>query len=423
MKPNAKPEISKKWWTSEKPADVKGADLEKALANAEKALADADKKKEPAAIDACLTALKDVESAADKTIKKECDKKKHKDVIGVLEKYAALVKSESSRLEDLKKKAAKGAAAAAEANGEEDEEEDEGKLFEPDYLHKMLKILRSTGKELNFGFGLDSKNPAGSKLLLARKGKPEKLFKALKQTGNFSNRLICFGTAVPDAQDGKTLVFKLAENAGEPPQIQKLGRQFLRSDKGLKFRKLKLVLPGGQTLEDTEPDTEDENGAPQAGNTQPAAAGAGAAATTGAPSIEVQENLRKEFKQARAKWVATRKKADQDIEAVKDGVRDHYLTDPVQFPIAMKKIKELDEIMDNLNDDLRDALDAYVSTPLKQQDRLRETADNARKLLEKFTKYVETSQLLDAVDAKEFANVEIKAPMMTAMRDLARTIA
>jgi hypothetical protein len=127
MKPNAKPEISKKWWTSEKPADVKGADLEKALANAEKALADADKKKEPAAIDACLTALKDVESAADKTIKKECDKKKHKDVIGVLEKYAALVKSESSRLEDLKKKAAKGAAAAAEANGEEDEEEDEGK--------------------------------------------------------------------------------------------------------------------------------------------------------------------------------------------------------------------------------------------------------------------------------------------------------
>ncbi len=216
----------------------------------------------------------------------------------------------------------------------------------------------------------------------------------------------------------------MAENAGEPPQIQKLGRLFLRSDKGLKFRKLKLILPGGQTLEDTEPDTEDENGAPQAGNGQAAAAGAGAAAGNGAPATEAQqENLRKEFKQARAKWVVVRKKADQDIEAVKDGVRDHYLTDPVQFPIAMKKIKELDQIMDNLNDDLRDALDAYVSTPLKQQDRLRETADNARQLLEKFTKYVETSQLLDAVDAKEFANVQIKAPMMTAMRELARTIA
>src|SRR5262245_7417506 len=113
MKSSDKPEISKKWWTSEKPSDIKGADLEKALANAEKALAEADKKKEPAAIDACLTALKDVESAADKTIKKECDKKKHKDVITVLEKYAALAKSETSRLDDLKKKAAKGTAAEA----------------------------------------------------------------------------------------------------------------------------------------------------------------------------------------------------------------------------------------------------------------------------------------------------------------------
>jgi hypothetical protein len=31
MKANAKPEFSKKWWTSEKPNDVKGAELEKPL--------------------------------------------------------------------------------------------------------------------------------------------------------------------------------------------------------------------------------------------------------------------------------------------------------------------------------------------------------------------------------------------------------
>jgi hypothetical protein len=278
----SKPEISKKWWTSEKPDDIKGADLEKALAGAEKALAEEKKKSEPPTIEACLAALAEVNSAVDKTIKKECDKKKHKEFIPVLEKFFPLLKSETGRLEELKKKAAK--AAAADEGGEEEEEEDEGKLFEPDYLHKMLKILRSTGKELNFGFGLNSQDPAGSKLLLARKGKPEKLFKALKQTGNFSNRLICFGTAMPDAQDGKTLVFKLAENAGEPPQIQKLGRQFLKSDKALKFRKLKLVLPGGQTLEDTEPDTEDENGAPQAAGAQAAGSQAAGAQAAGAQS-------------------------------------------------------------------------------------------------------------------------------------------
>jgi hypothetical protein len=124
----------------------------------------------------------------------------------------------------------------------------------------MMKLLKSTGKELNFGFGLDTKNPEASKLVITRKGKPERLFKALKKTGEFTNRLITYGTALPDPQDGKTLVFKLAESAGEPPQILKLGRRFLRADKALKFRKLKLILPGGQTFEDSEPDTEEEGG-------------------------------------------------------------------------------------------------------------------------------------------------------------------
>jgi peptidoglycan hydrolase-like protein with peptidoglycan-binding domain len=286
-----KPEISKKWWASEKPDDVKGAELEKVLANAERAIAEEKKKSEPRSIDACLAALADVESAVERTIKKECDKKKHKDFISVLEKYSPLIKSEKSRLEELKKKATKET--AAQANGEEEEEEDEGKLFEPDYLHKMLKLLRSTGKELNFGFGLNSKDPAASKLVLARKGKPDKLFKALKQTGDFSNRLICFGTAMPDAQDGKTLVFKLAENAGEPPQIQKLGRQFLRSDKGLKFRKLKLVLPGGQTLEDNEPDTEEDGAAAGA---QAASAGAAAGRFIGGAVGKGGKNLPEDVK-------------------------------------------------------------------------------------------------------------------------------
>ena len=130
-----------------------------------------------------------------------------------MEKFFPLIKAETSLLDELKKKASK--VAAAQANGEdEEEEEDEGKLFEPDYLQKMLKLVRS-GKELNFGFGLNAKDPAASKLVLARKGKPDKLFKALKQTGEFSNRLIAFGTAVPDAQDGKTLIFWSDKGADE----------------------------------------------------------------------------------------------------------------------------------------------------------------------------------------------------------------
>jgi hypothetical protein len=256
MKASDKPEISKKWWASEKPSDIKGVELEKALAAAEKALGEVEKNGEPRAIDGALTALSALELAVDKTIKKECDKKKHKELISVLEKYSALIKSKTNELNVLQKKAAE--TSKKEGEEKEDEEESDDKIFQSDYLYKMLKLLKSTGKELNFGFGLDAKNPGSSKLVLTRKGKPDRLFKALKQTAEFSSRLITYGRAVPDAQDGKTLVFKLAESAGEPPQIQKLGRQFLRADKSLKFRKLKLVLPGGQTLEDNEPDTEDE---------------------------------------------------------------------------------------------------------------------------------------------------------------------
>jgi hypothetical protein len=268
MKVNTKPELSKKWWTSEKPDDVKGADLEKALQAAEKALAEQQKRSDAASVSAAIDALAGVDAAAEKTIKKELDKKKHKDCITVLGKYGDLIKDERKRLEEAQAELKK----SGEEEGE-DEEESEDKIFEPDYLHKMMKLLKSTGKELNFGFGLNTKNPEASKLVITRKGKPERLFKALKKTGDFSNRLITYGTAMPDPQDGKTLVFKLAESAGEPPQVLKLGRRFLRSDKSLKFRKLKLIMPGGQTFEDTEPDTEDSESAAAAGAGSPRGGG------------------------------------------------------------------------------------------------------------------------------------------------------
>jgi hypothetical protein len=266
MKASDKPQFSKKWWASEKPSEIKGADLEKALQKAEAALADEKKRSDERSIDAAAGALKDVESAVDKTVKKECDKKKHKDLITVLEKFYDLIKSETKRLEEAKKKQS-----AAGGDGEEDEE-DENKLFDKEYLYKMIKLMKSGGTELRFGFGLNPQTPESSRLVLARKGKPERLFKALKKTGDYTNRLLTYGYALPDAQNGKTLVFRLEESAGEPPQIVKLGRRFLRNDNKLYFRKIKVVLPGGQTVEDDEPDTEE--GAEQAATQQETAAAA-----------------------------------------------------------------------------------------------------------------------------------------------------
>ena len=145
--------------------------------------------------------------------------------------------------------------AAAELQDREHEEEDaggaapkekkQGTIFQKKYLHRMIKLLKSTGREVNFGFAVNPRNPEESQLLLKRKGNPQQLFKQLKKTGDYTSKQITFGRARLDEQDGKTIVFELDAKAGEPPQILKLARVFLRSDNKLKFRKLKLVPPGG----------------------------------------------------------------------------------------------------------------------------------------------------------------------------------
>jgi hypothetical protein len=294
MKVSDKPQISKKWWTSEKPADVKGTDLEKALQAAEKAQADEKKKSDAASIDAFLAAIADLEAAVDKTVKKELDKKKHKDVIAVLEKFYDLADAETKRLEDAKEKL------AGEGDEDAEEEETENKLLEPDYLYKMIKLMKGGGKDLRFGFGLNTQTPESSKLVLSRKGKPEMLFKLLKRGGEFSNRTLTYGFAAPDPEQKKTLVFRLEESAGEPPQVIKLGRRFLRNDKKLYFRKLKVVMPGGQTFEDNEPDLEDTEGTEAAAAAAaPGTAGGAAAAAPGtaaggaaAAAGDLQQRLR-----------------------------------------------------------------------------------------------------------------------------------
>jgi hypothetical protein len=251
MRSNEKPQFSLKWWDAKRPDGVKTPELDKALAKAERALAEQRKKKDdPHAIDACIAAIEAVSPAAEKTVKL-CDRTAHKDAIAALRKFDDVIKEEKSRLEQLKEDLDEN------EDGEEDEdEEDEGKLFEKDHLYKMIKMLKSGGKQFNFGFGLNPNAPESSRLVLKRKGKPEALFKALKKTGEFNNRLLTYGVAQADPADGKTLVFRLEKGANEPPRILKLGREFLRSDKGLKFKKLSIVLPGGKTLNDTEPDTE-----------------------------------------------------------------------------------------------------------------------------------------------------------------------
>jgi hypothetical protein len=243
MKLTDKPELSEDWWDDARPEDLKSCDLDDLLPEVEEALAHLRNHDDDIdAIDECRSLLQDVPAAAAKAAK-QCDKQKDKVLIAVLGKYGAVVKEESSRLEKLKKQLAK-----KQAEDEEDDDEDEAddnKLFDKDRLYKMLKLLKNGGKQLRFGFGLNTNAPESSKFVLNRKGKPERLFKALKKTGEFNNRTMTYGIAYADPSDANTLVLKLDSGAKEPPRMVELCRDFLRSDHGLKFRKVSIVTADG----------------------------------------------------------------------------------------------------------------------------------------------------------------------------------
>jgi hypothetical protein len=241
MAVSLKPEISKKWWTSEKPSDVKGQDLEKALAGAEKALAEAGRQGDAETIESCFAALKVLSAAAEKTIKKECDKKKHKEIISALEQYEDLIEEEIERLEERKSALEN----QSDADGDGESEDDEKGILKPEYLERMIKQLRS-GNQVQFCFGLNKSSPADSRLLLCNKRKPERLHKVLKGTGDFSKRLMTFGYATGD---GKTLQFRLSDDAKEPSQIAKLAKEFLKGNRELKYKKIRIVC-GNETFEE-----------------------------------------------------------------------------------------------------------------------------------------------------------------------------
>jgi len=405
MKASDKPEISKKWWAKEKPAEIKGTDLEKALATCEAALAEAKKKATGDTIAAALKALENLSEAVEDTTK-ECEKKKLKDVATVLGKFDRLIDERTKELEKAQEACDKGKEKEKGKEGDEDDE-DAKTVFKPEYLARMIKMLRG-GEILQFALGLDKHAPAQSKLVLCNKRKPERLFKMLKQTGEFANRLLTFGTA---SGDGKILDLKLSEDAKEPSQIVKTAKEFFKGHRDLKYRKIR-VHASGQLFEE---DMEGLEGRVDAGTgaPRPAASGNGNDA----------DDLRRQFKAARKHWVDVRNKAEKDLEVVKDGVRGHYLDDVEQYPIAVEKLKELDSILDNLSDELRDALDKYVHTPPTKKEQLQVLATTARQLVDTFADYVEGSDLLTAIDQKEFADVQIKAPLSAALRELEKTIA
>jgi hypothetical protein len=161
--------------------------------------------------------------------------------------------------------------------------------------------------------------------------------------------------------------------------------------------------------------------APDGAITDDSEAADGKAKAPPAP-IEVLEDRRREFKRARAQWVSVKKRAEEDLELVKAGARKVYRADAAQFPKVVAGCKAIDAILDHLDDELRDTLDLYASTPLRAQGKLAALATSATEVLDRYQRYVDADAVMQAIDQKEFADVVVHAPVAKALRDLRKAL-
>jgi hypothetical protein len=415
--PIPKVELTKKWWVTSRPKDVKGAELEKALAAVEQA--DDDK------LAAALAAV----SGAIAKAAKELDKKDDKDLLKALDFLDALAEAAKKKAETEAKAAAQAKAKEdAKAGNEENEEEGEeetpaDKLFDPAF--QLSTLRRALRAPIVFAFAIGSK-PEQSLLAVHVRGNP----KALLRIARTRSRAMkgCCGQAQAAEDDPKTLILSL-----DGPLIgglARLVRKYFQFNKITIFRKIRVVVDG----KEAESDTSEEAAPSEAQAAAPAATPAAAPKAKAGPALEepsvplTEEQIQKlddrrqEFKKARAAWVAVKNKAEMDLEKVKDGARTLYAADAAQFPKIVKGCKDIDAILDNLDDALRDTLDRYASTPLKQQAKLHELADNAKEILDGYRSYVENNAVMKAIDQKEFADVTIHGPIMKALNDLRKAL-
>jgi hypothetical protein len=451
-------------WEKVRPKEIKGAKFSAALKEVEKAQAGMKKKGDASANDDCVDAMNAVADAAQELMKKECDAKKHKDLITGLKKFNTECKAEIKKLQDAKAKA-----------GDDDDDDDDLsdddmfgiKLFKE--CIKKAKLKSSTEDGVSFCLGIH-KDALESKLVLMKKKKfANQIFKRVLKVAKKQPELglkrpkMTYGAAYRDPDSKETLVLHIID--GAPTEIPGMVRKLEKWRKKFKqdilpFKELSIRTPSGKPLEVTpDPDEEEQaqaaatadeeqeeevqTAAGTAAAPEPAAQEQAQAATAAAAEQQAEEeeeeeilaaeapdatsgdaaeDRRKEFRKARRTWQTVKEQAIQDIEAVKDGIRDYYLDDPEQFKLATGKLNQLDTIMDNLNDDLRDVLDNYVSTPRNRQSELQRLGADATDIVQRFLQYANSDKLLNAVDQKEFADVTVKAPIEKALKDLVKTL-
>lgn len=426
-------------WDKVKPKDLKKDALSGALKDVEKTMGDSKKTA------ACIAALHEVSSAADSLMSGDCSAKKDKELYAALKKLMNDAEAEIKKLQ-----------ASLESESEEDEDEEDGdinKLLGKDKFHiflKKAKSAESADRGAGFCFCFHKVDGEKCELVLIPPAKINSKYAKLKSQlpkidSDYKKRNILTGMAY---RDEKFLVLECFPGE-EPPEVPGMDKKIRRWAKTHKndiapMKKLRISIPGMAPMEVDVPEDDELEGVateteeqvatgtapkappmPSTGSTTSTTTGVPPQANGAAADAVAMEGRRKEFRKARMAWQSAKEKAIQDLEKVKDCIRDYYLDDPELFKVATSKLKQLDGIMDNLGDDLRDILDKYVSTPKSKQDVLRQLASEASTTVNRFLDYVSKDTLLNAVDSESemgVGDIKVREPLQNALKKLVSTL-
>jgi hypothetical protein len=333
-----------------------------------------------------------------------------REALKYLSDLAAAAESQKSEVTKQKAAAAKTDAAAQKEEPAQRESKPEEDGAYGELLLKAFQTLKGV-QDLVYEVIICEAKPLG--VMLAKKIGAQHKATLTKVTG--SKRFLPVGTCI--FQDGK---FKFSFEA----KVSGMARRMQEAVVHHTGKKFPLVVGTESTDGEMEADTKPVS-APAAGEA-PVPDSPASPAESAQQAAEEKKDLeerRAMFKKARAAWVTVKAKAEADLEKVKAGARMQYLADAEQYPKIQKGCQDIDAILDHLDDELRDTLDQYASTPLTNQPKLHALGQSASKVLDRYLSYVNNDPILKAIDKKEFADVVVHAPIVKALTALRKALA
>lgn len=129
------------------------------------------------------------------------------------------------------------------------------------------------------------------------------------------------------------------------------------------------------------------------------------------------------FAACRGIWIRVRDQAVSDIHKIRDAMVAEFKDVENLAENLARGVSELNRAAERFNDDLKLKFDAFIADPPPPP----QARDGIKKevlvLIETYRNEIESNQLYEALDQKEFAQVLVKAPLLQTLQAMAKDLA